>query len=138
METLAEFEKAVETLTPFQKRVLAAIERAPNEMANSWEICWNDFAKEWNAKRSSHGALFRSILQACQAMQKKGIVGILPPRDQHDTYTFSSHRKWVISREKQRAQQSVQADGGVCTCKNPIATTSTQNLCGNCGKPRRR
>ena len=28
------------------------------------------------------------------------------------------------------------SDGGVCTCKKPIATTSTQNLCGNCGKPR--
>lgn len=32
----------------------------------------------------------------------------------------------------------VQPDGGVCTCKNPVPTTSTQNLCGNCGKPRRR
>lgn len=29
------------------------------------------------------------------------------------------------------------ADGGVCTCKKPIATTSTNNQCGNCGKPRR-
>ena len=36
------------------------------------------------------------------------------------------------------AQHRVQADGGVCTCKKPIATTSTQNLCGNCGKTRRR
>lgn len=35
-------------------------------------------------------------------------------------------------------EHSVQPDGGVCTCKKPIATTSTQNLCGNCGKPRRR
>lgn len=25
----------------------------------------------------------------------------------------------------------------VCTCKKPIATTSTNNQCGCCGKPRR-
>jgi hypothetical protein len=98
METLAEFEKAVETLTPFQKRVLKAIERAPNELINTWEICWNDFAKEWNAKRSAHGAMFRSILQACQTMQEKQIVVILPPRDEHDTYTFGSNRKWYTGR----------------------------------------
>ena len=112
METLAEYDEAVKTLTPFQKRVLKAIERAPNEMANTWEICWNDFAKEWNAKRSGHGALFRCILQAGQAMQDKGIIAILPPRDEHDTYTFSSHRKWYAVREQQRAQQSVEPTGG--------------------------
>jgi hypothetical protein len=27
--------------------------------------------------------------------------------------------------------------GDACTCKKPIATTSTQNLCGNCGKRRK-
>jgi hypothetical protein len=25
-----------------------------------------------------------------------------------------------------------------CRCKNPVSTTSTRDLCGNCGKPRRR
>lgn len=89
--TNVEFEKVVESLTPFQKRVFAAIERGLNQMANSWEICWNDFAKEWK-KTSAHGALFRSILQACQRMQEKGILVILSPRDQHDTYTFCSLR----------------------------------------------
>lgn len=104
METLAEFEKAVETLTPFQKRVLKAIERAPNEMANTWEICWNDFTKEWNEKRSAHGALFRCILQAGQAMKDKEIIVILAPRDENDTYTFAS------LRSQKRAQHCVNAD----------------------------
>lgn len=105
METIEEFEKVVETLTPFQKRVLKAIERAPNEMANTWEICWNDFAKEWNAKSSSHGALFRCILQAGQAMQDKNIIVILAPRDQHNTYTYASLRR------QKRAKQSVERMG---------------------------
>ena len=35
-------------------------------------------------------------------------------------------------------QHNEQADGGVCTCRKPVATTSTNNQCGCCGKPRRR
>lgn len=35
------------------------------------------------------------------------------------------------------AQQLRALDGGVCTCKKPIPTTSSDNHCGNCGKPRR-
>lgn len=107
METLAEYDEVVKTLTPFQKRVLDTIDKFPNSIANTWEVAWNGFAKEWNEKRSGHGALFRCILQAAQSMQKKGVIVILPPRDQHDTYTFSSHRKWLEVREQQCAQQSV-------------------------------
>lgn len=116
METLEEFEKAIEELTPYQKRVLKAIERAPGKMANTWEICWNDFAKEWNAKRSGHGAMFRSILQAGQAMQAKGIIVILTPRDQYDTYTYAS------LRPLKRAQQSVSltASGAGGRGDNPL------------------
>lgn len=90
----------MEELTVFQKRVLATIEAFPNSMANTWEIAWNGFAKEWNAKRSSHGAIFRCILQAGQALKKKGLIVILPPRDQHDTYTFSSLAKWKDAEQK--------------------------------------
>jgi len=111
METLAEFEEAVETLTPYQKRILETIEKFPNEMANTWEVAWNGFAKEWNAKRSAHGAIFRCIVQAAYVMQKKNVIVILAPRDQHDTYTFSSSRKWYAIREQKRAQQSVERTG---------------------------
>jgi hypothetical protein len=89
----------MEELTDFQKRVLATIEAFPNSMANTWEIAWNGFAKEWNAKRPSHGAIFRCILQAGQALRKKGLIVILPPRDQHDTYTFSSLAKWKAAEQ---------------------------------------
>lgn len=68
--------------------------------ANTWEIAWNGFAKEWEEKRSGHGALFRCILQAGQAMKNKGLIVILPPRDQHDTYTFSSLAKWKDAEQK--------------------------------------
>jgi len=110
METLAEYDEIVKNLTPFQKRVLETIDKFPNSMANTWEVAWNGFAKEWNEKRSAHGALFRCILQAGQAMQSKGVIVILSPRDQHDTYTFCSQRKWLVVREQQRAQQSVHTD----------------------------
>lgn len=84
----------MDKLTEFQKRVLATIEASPNMNANTWEIAWNGFAKEWNAKRPSHGAIFRCILQAGQALKTKGLIVILPPRDQHDTYTFCSLSNW--------------------------------------------
>lgn len=102
METLKEYDEAVKKLTPFQKRVLDTINQAPNSFSNTWEVAWNGFSKEWNEKKSSHGAIFRCILQAAQAMQKRGIVVILPPRDQHDTYTFSSKRKWIEVKEKRQ------------------------------------
>ena len=45
---------------------------------------------------------------------------------------------FVIGEINIAAQQGVQSDGVVCTCRKPIATTSTNNQCGCCGKPRRR
>jgi len=80
-------------LTDYQKRVLEAIEASPNMQANTWEIAWNGFSKEWSAGRSSHGAIFRCILQAGQALKEKGLIVILTPRDEHDTYTFCSLSK---------------------------------------------
>jgi hypothetical protein len=100
METIKEYDEAVKTLTPFQRRVLDTIDKFPNSMANTWEVAWNGFAKEWEEKRSGHGALFRNIVNAAHAMQKKELLVILSPRDQHDTYTFSSHRKWLAVREQ--------------------------------------
>jgi hypothetical protein len=111
METLAEFEAEVIKLTPYQRRVLETIEKSPNELANTWEVVRNGFAKEWNEKASSHGAIFRCIVQAAHIMQKKGLIVILPPRDQHSTYTFAGQRKWYTVRNQQRAQQSVQRIG---------------------------
>jgi hypothetical protein len=43
-------------------------------------------------------------------MQKKGVIVILSPREQHGTYTFSSQRKWYAVREKQRAEQAGAVD----------------------------
>jgi len=80
-------------LTDFQKRVLATIEASPNMIANTWEIAWNGFPKEWK-KRSAHGAIFRCILQAGNALQDKKLIVILSPRDEHDTYTFAGLAKW--------------------------------------------
>lgn len=45
--------------------------------------------------------------------------------------------KWVVDKTWAEAQ-SEQMKVVVCTCKKPIPTTSSQNLCDNCGKPRRR
>jgi hypothetical protein len=102
--TLAEYDKTVETLTPFQKRILETVEKFPNEMANTWEVAWNGFSKEWNAKRSAHGAIFRCIIQAAYIMEKKGVIVILSPKTQHDTYVFSSQRKWYEVREQRRSE----------------------------------
>lgn len=109
IKTLVEFDRVVETLTPFQKRVFDAIKLGPNEMANTWEICWNGFTKEWNSKRSAHGAMFRCVLQAGIAMQEKGIVVILSPRDEHDTYTFCSIRDNIAYREKLAVERKADA-----------------------------
>lgn len=95
IETLAEFEEEVRKLTPFRKRVLDTIERAPNMIANTWEVAWNGFPKEWEAKRSAHGALCRSILQAGMFMQDRGIIVILPPHDENDSHAYASQRKWL-------------------------------------------
>jgi hypothetical protein len=94
MTTPQEFQDKVDSLTPFQKKVLKSIERAPNQHANRWEIVWNDFARQWSEKRRAHGAMFRAILQAGQAMERKGIVWVHPAPDQHGDYSFSSRRKW--------------------------------------------
>ena len=102
LNTLKEYDEAVKTLTSFQKRVLDCVESFPNSMANTWEIAWNGFAKEWSTKISGHGALIRNIINAGNAMRKKGIVVILTPRDQHDSYTLSSNRKWIEHNEKSR------------------------------------
>ena len=83
-----------DALTDFQKRVLETIEASPNSIANTWEIAWNGFAKEWEAKRSVHGALIRCILQAGQALDEKGLVVTLPGRDQWDGTAFGATSKW--------------------------------------------
>ena len=90
----------MDDLTVFQKRVLDTIERSPNMLANTWEVAWNGFAKEWNAKKSSHGAIFRCILQAAKVLQDKHLIVILPPKSEHDTYTFGGMKKW----EKQETE----------------------------------
>jgi hypothetical protein len=107
----------VNELTEFQKRVLQTIESGPNQHANTWEIVWNGFSKEWNAKRSGHGALFRCILQAGQTLQTKGFIVVLPPRDQHDTYTFCS-----LSKQK-AAEHRVQP--------TPLSLSSAETLGDN-------
>jgi hypothetical protein len=95
--TLKEFSEIVETLTPYQKKVLAVVERAPNQMADRWEIVRNGFAREWEEKPRAHGAMFRAILQAGRAMEEKGVVFIHPPKGQHGDYTLSSRREWCKS-----------------------------------------
>ena len=81
-----------EELTDFERRVLKAIEESPNKMTGRWEIAWNEFPKEWEAKRSGHGAMIRSILQAGQRLKSKGLIVILPPKTKHDDYTLCSIR----------------------------------------------
>ena len=95
ISTLVEFEAAVATLTPYQKRVLSVIEKWPNQMANTWEVCESGFNSQWKANRASHGAMFRSVLQAAQRMEELGVITILSPRDRFDTYTYCSRRKWM-------------------------------------------
>ena len=38
--------------------------------------------------------------------------------------------------ELQRAPVRTEQIVALCSCRFPMSTTSTQNLCGNCGKPR--
>ena len=95
ISTLSEFEAAVTRLTPYQKKVLSVIEKWPNQAANTWEVCESGFKSQWNANRSSHGAMFRSVLQAARRMERLGVITILPPRDRFDTYTYCSRRKWM-------------------------------------------
>lgn len=83
-------------LTDFQKRVLAVIEKAPNQHANWNEVAWNDrvFAKVWNEKRQSRGGLVRAIQKAAQVLKEEGYICILPPKDQHDAATYCGLSKW--------------------------------------------
>lgn len=80
-------------LTKFQSRVLDAIERGPNQMADWWEVAWNGFPREWESKRSSHGVLITNIQRAARALEELGIVVILPPKDEWSSAVYCSHRR---------------------------------------------
>lgn len=43
-----------------------------------------------------------------------------------------------IMANDEAAQQSVQADGGICTCEGGVSDPEDNHLCGICGLPHRR
>jgi hypothetical protein len=75
-------------LTDFQKRILHDLERAPNHQANWYEIAWNEFAQEWQT-RKSRGAIIANIVKATRKLEDMGLVWISPPKHQYDAAIYS-------------------------------------------------
>jgi len=74
-------------LTKFQKRILSDLEKAPNNLANWYEVAWNEFPETW-AKRRSRGILIVNIHKAAKKLEAMGLISISPPRHQYDAAVY--------------------------------------------------
>lgn len=89
------------TITAFQKKVLEAIEHAPDYHGVDWyKVAQTAFLAEWTkGGPTSHGSLVRNIILAARKLHDLKLISIIPARDRWGCQTYFSRRYWMNKKE---------------------------------------